>query len=754
VKPGGERLRLAALRRWTSGILRGVAAPKRAADRARDRGDFELAAKLYANALARDPSRTDLRVQRANMLKDCSRFEEAEAEYLLALSQRPLEGDIHLQLGHLYKTFGQRTHAIEQYARAATFSQQAAAADRELAFLADRVSQESRFRTATASGEIEAVLALSSELRKVRDQLDQVLSRMPDVTSQAAFPASQYDTLRRIWDVPPPPRGDVRPASVVMPMDDISHAVLGQVVAALRDQSAQCFQVILVGVESSRQTFAQRTALADPRFEFHDGGANPWDLVDLARHDVIVLPALGAVLHRHALAWFGWAASQTDASAFICDEERRSGTGLEGGVIDPALRQAVDHEILLQTNPFGETLALDRGRCVRELGLTKGSARSNALLTVLLELAARGSIGHIPYPLSAISEALPIAEAEVSDAEYTEVVRAHLTRLGRVDAVEVRGAGARVSWRASSKRLSINVVIPTRDNGNDVKTFVDSLRTNATFPERVHLTVLDNGSVDGATLGLLSQMKRVVDVVRCDEPFNWSRLSNEGATHRETDIVLFANDDMVMQTKGWDSLLQGLLERPEVGVVGAKLLYPDDTIQHAGIIFGWRGQAIHDGLFEPRTAPGPGGRWQLRRRVSAVTGAFFAMRKALFNDIGGFDEQRLAVGYSDLDMSLKVRRRGLAVLYAPELELTHYESKSRGLTHLSASTRALDDAELRVMRSRWPVALDFDVSVHPMWHAATLPFRLLSAPSSEAVMRHLFESAAPDPWRPRIFEDG
>jgi hypothetical protein len=205
---------------------------------------------------------------------------------------------------------------------------------------------------------------------------------------------------------------------------------------------------------------------------------------------------------------------------------------------------------------------------------------------------------------------------------------------------------------------------------------------------------------------------------------------------------------MVMLTDGWDDLVRGLLQRPEVGVVGAKLLYPDGTIQHAGVLFGWRGRAIHDGLYEERFAPGPLGRWQLRRRASAVTGAFLAIRQQDFDEVGGFDEQRLAIAYSDLDMALKIRRLGRAVIYAPEIELTHFESKSRGLTHLGRESAALDEAELALMRRRWPGALETDPSVHPGWKAATLPFRLLGLPTRDAAVRHLEASAKRDPWLP------
>ncbi|HLY79855.1 MAG TPA: glycosyltransferase, partial [Caulobacteraceae bacterium] len=306
-------------------------------------------------------------------------------------------------------------------------------------------------------------------------------------------------------------------------------------------------------------------------------------------------------------------------------------------------------------------------------------------------------------------------------------------------------------WRSPDQAAaSIQVVVPTRDNGLDVLQFVTSLVALAQAASRLRITVVDNGTTDTASLEALAKLSaQPADVVRCDEPFNWSRLSNLGAARGGAEILVFANDDMVMLTPGWDVTLAALLQRPEVGVVGAKLLYPDGAIQHAGILLGWNGRAIHDGLYEEAAAPGPGGRWQLRRRVAAVTGAFLAIRRSVFDEVGGFDEQRLAIGYSDLDLAFKVRERGLAVLYAPEIALTHYESKSRGMTHLREASRALDDAELRLMRERWPGELDADVSVHPAWHAATLPFRLLSAPTLERAVQHLRATASVDPWRPR-----
>ena len=683
------------------------------------------------------------------MLKDCGRFDEADAEYRLALEHQPFDADIHLQLGHLQKLRGARSEAIEHYRRSAALDPQRGDADRELALIGERDVQELRFRAALAAGVGEGVLSLVAEVTRMRDQLEGALRSLPDLLSQAAFPLSEYDTFRRLWDVPPPPSDEAKAVSVIVSMDGLSHKDVNRMIDALLGQSHEVLQVVLVGADQSRRHLAERLAAADPRFQLVEGGGELRDLIWLVRHDIVIIAGPGAIFHKHAMGWFAWAAANTEAAAFVCDDELLSGqTGRRRA---PALRQAVDYEILLQTNPFGQTLGLDRTRCREQIELLAGSP-AQALLMLMLELAASGSVGHIPYPLAAAQD----STTQPSAAEaHAGIVRAHLARRQLADRAEVSerpgaAVGAvQVRWLSAAKRGLINLVIPTRDNGSDVIAFVSSIRQRAGDAGRVRITVVDNGTTEPTSRRLLGELSaQGVDVHRCDEPFNWSRLSNIGAGRCEADCVVFANDDMLMLTDSWDELVLGLLERPDVGVVGAKLLYPDDTIQHAGILFGWKGRAIHDGLYEERSASGPAGRWQLRRRVSAVTGAFFAMRQQLFRELGGFDERRLAISYSDLDMSLKVRRRGLAVLYAPEIELTHYESKSRGLTHLSEPTAALDEQELAVLKARWPAELDRDVTVHPAWHAATLPFRLLSAPNRTSMIERLLVCATSDPWLP------
>jgi len=686
----------------------------REANLARDGGRFAEAVELYAQALTLTPDRVGIRIQLGNMLKDAGRYQEAEAEYRSALSQRPADAEIYLQLGHLQRTRGFRADAIANYRRAVDLAPHAPHASRELMLLGDREFLDRRFRTAGVTPEA---------LRQLQLDLG-VASGEPPV-----FPASEADAWRRAWAIPPPPTAPVEPATVIVSLHRLPEERIALVVERLAAQSMAPFRAILVADDTPTRDFALRLAETDPRFEVATatGGLGP--LIASAHHDLLLLPPTGSLLHQHAVAWFVWALQRTQTAAFVCDEAPLADRRRRG----PALGGVIDHEALLSGRPFDQAVGLDRRRCGADLAALGAEAAPR--LALALELAARRSLGHIPLPLI---ERFAEPEDELTPERHSEVVRRHLARSPVGRTVE----------RAMSAAC-IGIVIPTRDNGRDVQILVDSLRNHAVDPSRLRILVVDNGTTDEASQRILQNLAADGIAVVCnDAPFNWSMLSNLGARHCEGDILVFANDDMAMLTAGWDEKLALLLERPEVGVVGAKLLYPNNTIQHAGVLFGWRGRPIHDGLYEDRYAEGPGGRWQSRRRVSAVTGAFLAMRRVDFDELGGFDDRRLAISYSDLDLCLRVRRRGLAVLYAPEIELTHFESKSRGLTHLDPAHAAVEHAELAVMVRRWPRELDLDVTVNPAWHPAILPFRLLRAPSLAAIAAHIYRTASADPWLP------
>jgi GT2 family glycosyltransferase len=294
----------------------------------------------------------------------------------------------------------------------------------------------------------------------------------------------------------------------------------------------------------------------------------------------------------------------------------------------------------------------------------------------------------------------------------------------------------------------ILVIIPTRDEAAMLERSITTLRETARYPERVSVLIVDNRSVEPATSATIERLTRIdaVDSFSLDEPFNWPRCNNLAARHGEYEILVFANNDIEMLTPGWDESVRRLLARPDVGVLGARLLYPDGGVQHAGILLGgWQGRPSHDGLWASAEDEGPLNRWTSTRATAAVTGAFMACRRDTFFAVGGFDE-RLAIAYNDIDFCLKVRKQGLKVMFAGDIELVHYESRTRGHND-SAEKVAWDDAELADMHARWGSRLFQDPGYNPQWvNAVNRPYDGISDLPMRRVLDHLDASAQADPW--------
>ncbi|HYZ34245.1 MAG TPA: glycosyltransferase family 2 protein, partial [Crenalkalicoccus sp.] len=353
-------------------------------------------------------------------------------------------------------------------------------------------------------------------------------------------------------------------------------------------------------------------------------------------------------------------------------------------------------------------------------------------------LARTGRVAHIPRLLVSV-QAEELAEPPAAEA----AAPAALTPLLRHPWV----AGA---TPAEAGEARLTVIVPTRNGDPLLRGALASLREKAAQPEQLELLVVDNGSDDPLTLAFLSieAARGAATVMRVDEPFNWARLNNLAAERAGGELLLFLNDDTRMLTPGWDRELRLLLAQPEVGAVGARLAYEDLTLQHAGVVFGAERLAAHEGVGQPMQAPGPEGRWQIMRACGGVTGAFLACRREAFEQVGRFDEHAFGVTFNDVDFCLRLRAAGLVVLYAPQIALIHFESKSRGLDDLDARKKERAEFEARKLLERWSDAVLLDPGFNPYWSRWTRPFTALREPSPMEVEAHLAACAAADPWRP------
>jgi len=240
----------------------------------------------------------------------------------------------------------------------------------------------------------------------------------------------------------------------------------------------------------------------------------------------------------------------------------------------------------------------------------------------------------------------------------------------------------------------VSILIPFRDGAALLARCLRSIRDKTSY-RHYELILIDNGSVEKRTQKLLAREKDApgVTVVRADEPFNFARLNNRGAAAARGECLLLLNNDIEVLAPDWLAAMLEHCTRPEVGAVGAKLLYPDGRIQHAGVTVGKDDIAAHAFHLCPADEPGA----QTVRNCSAVTGACLMTRKQLYHELGGLNETDLPVAYNDIDYCLRLREKGLLVVYTPRAELLHRESASRSVVN--------DPREAAYMCRRWAKAI-------------------------------------------------
>ena len=260
----------------------------------------------------------------------------------------------------------------------------------------------------------------------------------------------------------------------------------------------------------------------------------------------------------------------------------------------------------------------------------------------------------------------------------------------------------------------VSIIIPTRDLAEDLERCLFSIFTISTYPN-YEVILIDNGSVKEETFEVISKWsQKEPQRFKCyplDIQFNFSKLNNYGVTQAEGEYLLFLNNDTEVVTPDWIEAMVEQVQRPQIGAVGALLLFPDNTVQHAGVVMGLGGIAGHSYYRMTSKMPGYFGNLIGFNNVSAVTGACLMCRRDVFEQVGGLDEA-LTVAYNDVDLCLKMLERGYRNLYLPHVVLYHHESKSRGYED-SPEKKARLKQESQIMEQRWKKYIDNDPCYSP-----------------------------------------
>lgn len=440
--------------------------------------------------------------------------------------------------------------------------------------------------------------------------------------------------------------------------------------------------------------------------------------VDAARGRFVLFPDPGDRVSPFALLGLSVANLRCrEAGIVYADHDVLDANGFRS---EPFFKPDWSPDLFYSSNYLGRAVFLRRVKVLEAGGVGPGEGRDpvhDLLCRMLADVTEASDVAHIPHVLCHLARGATLAP-DGSTARSTEDWQA-LEDLVRF---EQRGAGVtvsqggsgRVRWPMPDPTPRVSLIVPTRDGLDHLRRCVQSLRGRTRY-RNFEILVVDNQSSSEETLAYLEQLRsEAVSVERAqirvlsyDHPFNFSAINNMAAGEAEGDVLGFLNNDVEAVNPEWLDEIVAQTMRPAIGCVGARLLYPDGRIQHAGIVLGVGGLAAHPHRYADGNSPGYCGWLQMVRNVSAVTGAALFLRKELYDALGGMDEEELVVAYNDVDLCLKASAAGYRNLWTPFAEFVHHESASRGSDRSVANAKRLAREEA-VMIKRWGNCLKSD----------------------------------------------
>ena len=570
--------------------------------------------------------------------------------------------------------------------------------------------------------------ALTLELRNLREALDRIQGALPQVVTRLSYPLQDYaryaETYGRTADAALL-AGDQRPRFLIRLHADGAEAFeVEDAVLAILAQTHDDWTLEVRGLDEHGRLHLQslRTRLAwtgrsverisafDPEAQ-----AAPFDLC-------LSLSAKG-VLAPEALAVFAGVFADPEVAAVYADADHleEGGEATAARRHTPLLRPAFDLDLLCQTPYVGDCVAFRGG---------EAPSRPGAEAAAVLRLALKGErIAHAPAILfskrqtaadHASDWAAQVGAALASDASVTVMPADDLF------GATVAGA-ARVKRQPVGKIVS--VIVPTRNALDLLKPCLDSvLAAAADNQTELDLIVIDHESDDPATQAYLAELSAEgrARIVRYEGRFNFALMNNLAVEQARGEVLVFLNNDTVVISRDWQDEMASQAERPDVACVGARLLYADGTIQHAGFVAREREAnfLIHDGVGAASSDPGYLGRHALLHRTVAVTGACLAMEAKKFKALGGFDAAHFPVEGNDVDLCMRAQSQGLKVLYDPYVAFYHLESKTRGFSREGEKLKVAE-ASGRLLWSRWGAQFGADPFYNRRFDREARPFTRL-----------------------------
>ena len=504
--------------------------------------------------------------------------------------------------------------------------------------------------------------------------------------------------------------------SVVMPVYNPPLHFLKEAVDSVRNQLYPNWELCIADDASSDpeiHNFLRSVEAQDKRIKVvlrpHNGHivAASNSALTLATGEFVALLDHDDVIPTDALYWMADAINRNPAaSVFYSDEDK---IGLDGKRCDPYFKSDWNLELFLSQNMISH-LGMYRRSLLQEVGGFRlgyeGSQDYDLALRCVLKLLPN-QIVHIPrvlYHWRVLPGSTALSPGEKSYAQKAGhralsdyLVASNLG--GRIESLP--NGFYRVHPSLPEVLPLVSLIIPTRNALVLVRQCIESILAKTTY-QNYEILLIDNGSDDPAALAYFSELNQHerIRVIRDDSEFNYAALNNRAVAQAKGELIGLINNDIEVIAPDWLGEMVGLVLRPGVGAVGARLWYPNDTLQHGGVIIGLGGVAGHAHWGIQRDDPGYFGRAVLTQVLSGVTAACLLVRKSVYEQVAGLDEVHLKVAFNDVDFCLKLNEAGYRNIWTPYAEMYHHESATRG-TEDSPVKQARFSSEEQYMHRRW-----------------------------------------------------
>ncbi len=540
----------------------------------------------------------------------------------------------------------------------------------------------------------------------------------------AALDDSHRDIMRAEqakWDAPPL-------ISIIMPVYNAEVRWLRQAIDSVRQQIYPHWQLCIAddcSTHADIRPVLKEYEAADSRIRviYRDQNGHislaSNSALELAAGSWLALLDQDDLLTEDALFYVARATiRQPDVQLIYSDEDKVKGPNTR---FDPSFKPDWNPDLFRAQNIISH-LGVYRTDRVRALGgFRQGyeGAQDHDLALRYIEGLSPESICHIPRVLYHWRSHKGSTAQKGSNKTYAvsagqKAVQEHLARTDVKGDVDVITDGVyRIRYHLPESPPLVSLIIPTRNGLNLTRQCVDLILAKTTYPN-YEILIVDNNSDDPETLRYFDSLRENarIRVLRDEQPFNYSAINNNAVQNTGGELIGLINNDIEVISPNWLDEMVSLALQPGVGAVGARLLYPDNRLQHGGVLLGLGGVAGHAHKFLARKSNGYMKRAVLAHTISAVTAACLVVRRSVYESVGGLDEKNLKIAFNDVDFCLKVRAAGYRNIWTPHAELYHHESATRG-TEDTPEKKQRFLAEMNFMQEKWGEILARDPAYNP-----------------------------------------